>query len=94
MRTTIQLDDELLAEAKQLAARTGRTLTGIIEEALRAMLAGQQGAAQRYQVRLTTVSGHGVQPGVDPDDSAYLLDLMKGDHVRGPDSHRRQESQS
>ncbi|MDP6548981.1 MAG: hypothetical protein QF659_02770 [Dehalococcoidia bacterium] len=43
----MRLDDELLDETKQLAARTGRTLTGVIEDALRAMLAGQQGAAER-----------------------------------------------
>ena len=77
MRTTIQLDDELLAEAKQLAARTGRTVTGVIEDALRAKLAGRQGTAERSQVRLTTVSGNGVQSGVDLDHTAVLLDLME-----------------
>ena len=35
MRTTIRLDDRLLAEAKQYAAESGRTLTGLIEDALR-----------------------------------------------------------
>jgi hypothetical protein len=29
MRTTIQIDDQLLREAKQLAARTGRTLSAV-----------------------------------------------------------------
>ena len=35
MRTTIQLDDQLLAEAKQRVAQTGRTLKAMIEDALR-----------------------------------------------------------
>jgi predicted transcriptional regulator len=35
MRTTIRLDPHLLAEAKKLAAASGRTLTAVIEEALR-----------------------------------------------------------
>jgi len=76
MRTTIRLDDQLLAEAKQVAVRTGRTLTAVIEDALREMLARQQQAAARRPVRLPTASGNGLQPGVDLDDSAALLDLI------------------
>jgi len=82
MRTTIRLDDQLLAEVKQLAARTGRTLTAIIDDALRQMLARQQQATVRRPVRLPTASGNGLQPGVDLDDSAALLDLM--DSFDGP----------
>ncbi len=35
MRITIRLDDHLLAEAKQRAARSGLTLSAVIEQALR-----------------------------------------------------------
>jgi hypothetical protein len=77
MRTTIRIDDQLLVEIKQLAAQTGQTLTAIIEEALRQMLARQQQTAQRPLVQLITVSGHGLRPGVDLDDSAALLELME-----------------
>lgn len=83
MRTTIRLDDQLLSEAKQLALRTGRTLTAVIEDAVREMLARQQQAAVRPPVRLPTASGNGLQPGVDLDDSAALLDLMESSG--GPD---------
>lgn len=76
MRTTIRLDDQLLIEIKQLAAQTGQTMTDIIEEALRQMLASRQQTKQRPLVELITVSGNGLQPGVDLDDSAALLDLM------------------
>ena len=76
------MEDQLLAEAKQLAGRTGRTLTAVIEDALREMLARQQQAAARRPVRLPTASGNGLQPGVDLDDSATLLDLM--DNFGGP----------
>jgi K+-transporting ATPase c subunit len=77
MRTTIRIDDQLLAEVKQLAALTGQTLTAIIEDSLRQMLARQQQMAQRPPVELITVSGNGLQPGVDLDDSAALLELME-----------------
>jgi hypothetical protein len=77
MRTTIRLDEALLVEAKQIAARSGKTLTSVIEDALREMLARQRKTEERTPVRLTTVSGGGLQPGVDLDDSAALLSLME-----------------
>lgn len=79
MRTTIRLDDELLTEAKEVAARSNRTLTAVIEDALRQHLAQQKRVEEREPVRLKTVSGRGLQPGVDLDDSAALLDLMDDD---------------
>ncbi|HYH32585.1 MAG TPA: DUF6364 family protein [Pseudonocardia sp.] len=42
MRTTLQLDDDLVVEAKVLAARTGRTLSQLIEDALRQTLVPRQ----------------------------------------------------
>ena len=76
MRTTIRLDDELLAEAKALAARTGRTLTRVIEDALRQSLA-QRADPTASGAPLPTFAGRGVRPGVDLDDSAGLLDVME-----------------
>lgn len=77
MRTTIRLDDQLLRDAKQLAARTGRTLTAVIEEALRLSLS-QSRLPRRSRVELPSFKGgNGLQPGVDLDDSAALLDLME-----------------
>jgi hypothetical protein len=77
MRTTIRLEDDLLRQVKKTAARSGKTLTAVIEDALREMLARQQATEERAPVRLTTVSGSGLQPGVDLDDSAALLSLME-----------------
>jgi hypothetical protein len=77
MRTTIRIDASLLQEAKHLAVRTGRSLTAVIEDALRASLARQQQAADRQPVELATFRGQGLRPGVDLDDSASLLDLME-----------------
>jgi hypothetical protein len=78
MRTTIRLPDDLLADAKRLAAGTGRTLTEVIEGALREVLARRAKSRRRRPVKLTTVGGRGVQPGVDLDDGAALLDHMDG----------------
>jgi hypothetical protein len=77
MRTTIRLPDDLLAEAKKLAADTRRSLTAVIEDALRAALAARRAGRRRKPVRLTTFRGSGLQPGVDLDDTASLLDRME-----------------
>ena len=80
MRTTIRLSEPVLAEAKKLAAETQRTLTAVIEDALREVLARRpELAGQRRKVRLpVSRAGGGVQAGVDLDNSAALQDLMKG----------------
>jgi hypothetical protein len=79
VRTTVRLDDALLAEAKALAARTGRTLTQVIEEALHETLARRRRRPPTTRVELPTDGEGGLRPGVDLDDSAALLDVMEGD---------------
>ena len=87
MRTTINLDDALLAEAKQVAARTGRSLAAVVEDALRESLRRRHQSA-RQAVELPTFGEGGVQPGVDLDDSAALLDLMDRDDAPAGDATR------
>ena len=76
MRTTVRLDERLLAEARKHAAETGRTLTSLLEDALREKLA-RRDAPRRKRIRLLTADGEGLRPGVDLDDSASLLDIME-----------------
>ena len=75
LRTTIRLDANLLAEAKVAAARSGRTLTAVIEEALRQALR-PRALPTRRRVRLKTVRGSGLRPGVNLDDNAAVRGLM------------------
>ena len=75
MRTTIHINDHLFARLKEVAARTGRTMTSVIEDALRQSMAQSRPKA-RKAIRLTTVGGKGPKPGVDLDDTASLFDLM------------------
>ncbi len=76
MRTTVRLNDQLLRDAKKAAAESGRTLTALIEDALREKLSQRAQTAERKRVRLLTVPG-GPLPEVDIDNSAALLDLME-----------------
>ena len=75
MRTTLNIDDDLLARLKKIAADSGRTLTAVVEDSLRASLA-QRREGKRERVELPVFHGTGLQPGVDLHDSAALLDLM------------------
>lgn len=80
VRTTIRLDDRLLRDLKKHAAARGRTLTAVIEDAVRQFLGHAGAAADRTKAtpfRVVTFKG-GLRPGVDLDDSAALLDLMEG----------------
>jgi hypothetical protein len=77
MRTTIRLDDELLNQAKAYAARSGKTLTAVISDALRETIGRYEVKEQREYVILPVGKGDGLLPGVDLDDTASLLDLME-----------------
>lgn len=74
----MRLNDPLLAEAKKYAVETGRTLTALIEDALRETLARRKHPGKRRRVRLPTFPGGKLRPGVDLDDTSALLDLMEG----------------
>lgn len=76
-RTTVNLDDDLLRDVKQYAAENDMTLTAVIHQALRGLLARRSRLAQRERVPLPSFCGQGLQPGVDLDDGAALLELME-----------------
>jgi hypothetical protein len=76
MRTTVRLDDQLLRDVKRYAVESGRTMTAVIEDALRELLARRGRPGAQTRVALPTVGGRGLQPGVDLDDTASLLELM------------------
>ena len=77
MRTTLQLNEHLYHMAKQLAAKTHRTLTAVIEDALRETFSRRTHLSPKgTRAKLPIFDGKGLQPGVDLDDSGALLDLM------------------
>jgi hypothetical protein len=77
MRTTVRLDDELLSQVKAYAARSGKTLTAVITDALRESMARYEVSTEREHISLPVDNGDGLLPGVDLDDSASLLELME-----------------
>jgi hypothetical protein len=77
MRTTIRVDDQLLVEAKRLALESGRTLTAVIEDALREVVMRHKEPPKARKTRLITDGGRGLRPGVCLDNNAELLALME-----------------
>jgi hypothetical protein len=57
MRTALDLEDGLLRRARLKAAGEGRTLTNVIEDALRALLGRRARRGRRFQPRLPTRRG-------------------------------------
>ena len=75
MKTTLNLDDRLLREAKKRAAEEGRTLTSVVEEGLRSVLT-EEASAEQYRFRPVTVRGT-APPAVDVDDHDALVEFME-----------------
>ena len=75
MRTTITIDDGLLADVRRRATERGTTTSRVIEDCVRESLARQAARPDR-PFSLTTFRGGGCQPGVGLDDNAALLKVM------------------
>lgn len=78
MRTTIRIDDALYRDVKAMAARQGRTIGAVIEDALRAQAQRIDDAGEVAPLPVFE-GGTGVLPGVDLSDAASLRDLMDGE---------------
>lgn len=74
MRTTIDIDDQLLLYAKQSAVKHGCSLKNILEDALRVFLS--RSVVCDDLIKLETFSGTGLKPGVDLTDNQSLNDIM------------------
>jgi hypothetical protein len=80
VRTTVNIDEHLLAEAKILAARTSRSLGAVLDDALRVMLRRDADKQHRNEFRLPSHGTGGLRPGVDLADKEALAELM-GDNA-------------
>jgi len=79
MRTTLNLPDGLVEEAKQRAAEEGRTLTSMIEEGLRLVLVLPR---RDRSISLPTHGEPGDEVKVDILDRDALWEALDGDGPR------------
>lgn len=61
MKTTVEITDSLLADARRQAEREGTTVRALIEEGLRTVLRERQTRGQ-FRLRLVTFTGNGLSP--------------------------------
>jgi plasmid stability protein len=92
-RTTVRIEDELLADAKAFAARHGRSLNSVVEDALRQMLNRADKAAEQPRAELPVYGEEGGQPLIDmspeglkefldKEDTAHFLEVYRRDAAR------------
>jgi len=71
------MNDEIFRRLKGLAAKQGKTMSEILENALRQALLPAKKSAPSFKLRWRTVRGRLV-PGVDIADRDSLYDRMEG----------------
>ena len=80
MKTTLNINDQLLADAKAMAAQQRTSLTRLIEEGLQLRLRAQAAAVPRGRRRLPVFKGRGgLVAGVDPLSNKSLLAALGDD---------------
>lgn len=81
-RTTVRLPKDLLNRAKRKAAAEGRTLTALMEEGLRLVVAENRKGAKgkRVMPRVSTATG-GPMPGIDISDFSALQEMDDLEYV-------------
>jgi hypothetical protein len=77
MRTTLDLDDLVLRQAKRRALDLGETLTRFIERAIKAQLA-EPSQTPAFRLKLLTKKGR-ARPDLDWDDRESLYEHMEED---------------
>lgn len=83
MRTTIAIDDGLLATAKHRARQKHCTLGQLIEESLQTYLASDVGAEEAPPLPVSSARG-GLRPGVDLSTNRAIYEFLDGeDRLQG-----------
>jgi hypothetical protein len=80
MKTTLDIDDELLVKAKAQAARERSSVTALIEEGLRLRLRRRTSPSRAGQPTLAVYRGRGgLAPGINSLCNRSLLDASDSD---------------
>ena len=80
MKTTLDLNDAVLAKAKALAAKQRTSLTRLIEEGLELRLRSSPVATKARRRRIPVFKGRGgLVPGVNPVSNRSMLDAAGDD---------------
>jgi len=62
MKTTLEISDPLLDDARKLAATEDTTLRALVEQGLRKVIAEKRQRGRPFRLRKASVKGQGLQP--------------------------------
>jgi hypothetical protein len=62
MKTTVQIPDALLEEAREVAAREGTTLRELVEAGLRHVIGERRKRRRKFVLRDASYTGNGLRP--------------------------------
>ena len=79
MKTTIEISDPVLNDARRLAAREGVTLRALVELGLRRLIAEKKGAT-RFRLRRASYKGNDLQAGLQGASWERLREMAYEGH--------------
>jgi hypothetical protein len=74
MKTTIEISDPLLREARNVASRDGTTLRALVEEGLRQVVAEKK-RRPAFRLKQVTFGGRGLKPDLQDAEWEKIRDL-------------------
>ena len=78
MKTTIEIADSILEEAKAIAAREGTTVRALVESGLRHMVAERRAQYGTFKLRDESFGGDGLAPELRGASWERIRDLAYG----------------
>jgi hypothetical protein len=76
MKTTVELSDAALAEARRVAERDGTSLRALIEEGLRRVLAERRTRRSGFRLRRASFKGDGLSPEFEGESWPAVRDAI------------------
>ncbi len=78
MRTTLEISDDVYREVKSMAALAGTTVTSLVEQALRDLIAGARASTLPPSLPRSYGSG-GEQSGIDLRDNKAIRAILENE---------------
>jgi hypothetical protein len=79
MKTTLEISDSLLRNARKIAVREGTTLRALVEQGLRQIVAAKKQRRPAFRLRQVTFGGHGLRPELRDAGWDRIRDLIYED---------------
>ncbi len=78
MKTTLEISDPLLRDARRIAAREGTTLRALVEQGLRQIVTAKKKQRAGFRLRDVSFTGRGLRPELRDAGWERIRDLIYG----------------